>query len=142
MANTTKKVKVIGTRKYINQDSGEIEDFQVVNIEERDFNFHKIWLNHIINSLDLIGNQKTRLAFWIVDNLDKENKLTMTYRQISEKSGISYQTVSRTMKSLIESNFLQQINQGAYRINPNIIFKGTRSGRLNVLYQYNLKDKL
>ena len=41
------------------------------------------------------------------------------------------------MKSLIESNFLQQINQGAYRINPNIIFKGTRSGRLNVLYQYN-----
>ena len=107
MANTTKKVKVIGTRKYINQDSGEIEDFQVVNIDERDFNFHKIWLNHIINSLDLIGNQKTRLAFWIVDNLDKENKLTMTYRQISEKSGISYQTVSRTMKSLIESNFLQ-----------------------------------
>lgn len=142
MANTTKKVKVIGTRKYINQDSGEIEDFQVVNIEEIDFNFHKIWLNHIINSLDLIGNQKTRLAFWIVDNLDKENKLTMTYRQISEKSGISYQTVSRTMKSLIESNFLQQINQGAYRINPNIIFKGTRSGRLNVLYQYNSKDKL
>lgn len=142
MANTTKKVKVIGTRKYINQDSGEIEDFQFVNIEERDFNFHKIWLNHIINSLDLIGNQKTRLAFWIVDNLDKENKLTMTYRQISEKSGISYQTVSRTMKSLIESNFLQQINQGAYRINPNIIFKGTRSGRLNVLYQYNSKDKL
>src|SRR5690625_2167117 len=135
MANTTKKVKVIGTRKYINQDSGEIEDFQVVNIEEIDFNFHKIWLNHIINSLDLIGNQKTRLAFWIVDNLDKENKLTMTYRQISEKSSISYQTVSRTMKSLIESNFLQQINQGAYRINPNIIFKGTRSGRLNVLYQ-------
>ena len=142
MGKTTKKVKVIGTRKYINQDSGEIEDFQVVNIEERDFNFHKIWLNHIINSLDLIGNQKTRLAFWIVDNLDKENKLTMTYRQISEKSGISYQTVSRTMKSLIESNFLQQINQGAYRINPNIIFKGTRSGRLNVLYQYNSKDKL
>ena len=142
MANTTKKVKVIGTRKYINQDSGEIEDFQVVNIEEIDFNFHKIWLNHIINSLDLIGNQKTRLAFWIVDNLDKENKLTMTYRQISEKSGISYQTVSRTMKSLIENNFLQQINQGAYRINPNIIFKGTRSGRLNVLYQYNSKDKL
>lgn len=142
MANTTKKVKVIGTRKYINQDSGEIEDFQVVNIEEIDFNFHKIWLNHIINSLDLIGNQKTRLAFWIVDNLDKENKLTMTYRQISEKSSISYQTVSRTMKSLIESNFLQQINQGAYRINPNIIFKGTRSGRLNVLYQYNSKDKL
>lgn len=135
--NTSKKVKIIGNQTYINRDTGEIEDFQVVNIEERDFNFHKVWLSHVINSLDLIGNQKTKLAFWILDNLDRENKLTMTYRQISEKSGISYQTVSRTMKSLLESNFLQQINQGAYRVNPNVIFKGSRNGRLNVLYQYN-----
>lgn len=134
---TSKKIKIIGNTQYINRNTGEIEDFQVVSIEERDFNFHKVWLSHIINSLELIGNQKTKLAFWIIDNLDKENKLTMTYRQISEKSNISYQTVSRTMKSLIESNFLQQINQGAYRVNPDVIFKGTRNGRLNVLYQYN-----
>lgn len=83
--NTSKKVKIIGNQTYINRDTGEIEDFQVVNIEERDFNFHKVWLSHVINSLDLIGNQKTKLAFWILDNLDRENKLTMTYRQISEK---------------------------------------------------------
>lgn len=136
MTQTTKKVKVVGHAEYTNNSTGEIEDFQVVRMEDRDFNFHKIWLEHIINSLDLIGNQKTRLAFWILDNLDRENKLTMTYRQIVEKSGISYQTVSMTMKALIESNFLQQINRGAYRVNPDTIFKGTRNGRLNVLYQY------
>lgn len=136
MTQTTKKVKVVGHAEYTNNSTGEIEDFQVVRMEDRDFNFHKIWLEHIINSLDLIGNQKTRLAFWILDNLDRENKLTMTYRQIAEKSGISYQTVSMTMKALIESNFLQQINRGAYRVNPDTIFKGTRNGRLNVLYQY------
>ena len=33
------------------------------------------------------------------------------------------------MKSLLESNFLQQINQRAYSVN--------RNGKLNVLYQYN-----
>ena len=103
---TTKKVKVVGTQQYINTTDGTVEDFQVVKIEERDFNFHKVWLEHIINSLELIGNQKTKLAFWIIDNLDKENKLTMTYRQISEKSGISLDTVRVTMKSLIESNFI------------------------------------
>ena len=140
MNTNKKKVKIIGNKTYINRDTGEIEDFQVVNIEDRDFNFHKVWLSHVINSLDLIGNQKTKLAFWILDNLDRENKLTMTYRQISEKSGISYQTVSRTMKSLIKSNFLQQINQGAYRVNPDVIFKGNRNGRLNVLYQYNSEN--
>lgn len=137
MAQTSKKVKVVGHAEYTNNSTGEIEDFQVVRMEDRDFNFHKIWLEHIINSLDLIGNQKTRLAFWILDNLDRENKLTMTYRQIAEKSGISLDTVRVTMKALIESNFLQRINQGAYRVNPDTVFKGSRNGRLNVLYQYN-----
>lgn len=133
---TTKKVKVVGTQQYINANDGTVEDFQVMRIEERDFNFHKVWLDHIISSLDLIGNQKTRLAFWIVDHLDKENKLTMTYRQIAEKSSISLDTVRVTMKSLMESNFLERINQGAYRVNPDVVFKGGKTDRMNVLYQY------
>lgn len=133
---TTKKVKIVGTQQYINATDGTVEDFQVMRFEERDFNFHKVWLEHIISSLDLIGNQKTRLAFWIVDHLDKENKLTMTYRQIAEKSGISLDTVRVTMKSLMDSNFLERINQGAYRVNPDVIFKGGKTDRMNVLYQY------
>lgn len=133
---TSKKVKVIGKEQYINSSTGQVEDFQVVSISERDFNFHKIWLTHIINSLDLIGNQKTKLAFWILENLDKENQLIMTYRQISKKSGISLETVTRTMAALIGCDFLQRINQGAYRVNPDMIFKGSNSARMNVLYKY------
>ena len=134
---TSKKVKVIGKEQYINAATGQLEDFQVVSITDRDFNFHKIWLTHIINSLDLIGNQKTRLAFWILDNLNKENQLTMTYRQISKKTGISYQTVNATMSALISCDFLQRINQGVYRVNPDVIWKGSNSARMNVVYQYN-----
>ena len=135
---TSKKVKVIGYQQYLNTSTGEVEEFQVVNIEDRDFDFHKLWLAHIINSLDLIGNQKTRLAFWIIDHLNRENQLIMTYRQIAEKSGISLDTVRVTMKSLLNSDFLVRINQGAYGVNPNVIFKGGRQNRLNVLYQYNV----
>ena len=134
---TSKKVKVIGQQKYINADTQEVEDFEVINIEDRDFNFHKIWLQNIISSFELIGNQKIKLAFWIIDHLDRENKLTMTYRQIADKSGISLDTVRRTMQCLLDTDFLERINQGAYRVNPNMIFKGTRNNRLNVLYQYN-----
>lgn len=133
---TTKKVKVIGTQEYINKNTGELQEMQVVSVEDRDFNFHKLWLSHIINSLDLIGNQKTKLAFWIIEHLNRENQLIMTYRQISEKSGISLQTVTRTISALIDSDFLIRINQGAYQVNPDVIFKGTHNGRLNVLYQY------
>ena len=133
---TNKKVKVIGREQYLNTSTGEVEDFQVVSLQDRDFNFHKLWLAHIINSLDLIGNQKTRLAFWILDNLDKENQLIMTYRQIAKKTGISLDTVSKTMSALISCDFLQKINTGAYRVNPDVIWKGSNSSRMNVLYKY------
>ena len=136
MATTRKKVKVIGTETYINQQTGELQEMQVIDIEERDANFHKLWLGHILQSIDLIGNQKTRLAFWILDHLDSNNLLPMTQRQIANKSGISYQTVSRTLQSLIDSNFLQRINQGAYRVNPDVLFKGGKNARMNVLLQY------
>lgn len=136
MATTRKKVKVIGHETYIKQETGELAEMQVVQIEERDANFHKLWLGHILQSIDLIGNQKTKLAFWILDNLNSENQLIMTQRKIAEKSGISYQTVSLTLKALTESNFLIKINSGAYRVNPDVLFKGGKNDRLNVLLQY------
>ncbi|MDC5273948.1 replication/maintenance protein RepL, partial [Acinetobacter baumannii] len=103
MANTTrKKVKIVGKKQYLDPTTGEVSDFQVINIEERDANFHKIWLSNVIQSLDLIGNQKIRFAFWLMDQANKDNEITLTLRQMSELSKISLETVRLTVKSLIE----------------------------------------
>lgn len=138
---TRKKVKVTGTETYINQSTGEIKEMQVIDIEERDFNFHKVWLEHIIHSMDLIGNQKTRLAFWLINNLNRDNVLIMTQRKIAEKTGISLETVRQTMKALMESGFLIKINSGAYCVNPDAVFKGGKTDRLNVLIQYRKSEQ-
>jgi DNA-binding transcriptional regulator YhcF (GntR family) len=133
---TQKKLKVVGTQQFVNVRTGEIEDFQVTSVEERDFNFHKVWMKNFINTLEIVGNQKSKLCFWIIDNLNKENQICMTYRQIAEKTGISLDTVRVTMKLLLEADFLRRINQGCYVVNPDVIFKGSRTGRLNVLNTY------
>lgn len=99
--------------------------------------FHKIWLQHIIQSFDLIGNQKTKLAFWLIAEMDSENKICYTLRQMSEKSGISLETVRITIKTLIDGEFLVKQNQGVYRVHPDRIFKGGSNNRMNVLLQYN-----
>lgn len=138
---TQKKMKVVGTQQFINVQTGEVEDFQVTSIEERDFNFHKVWMKNFINTLDLVGNQKTKLCFWIIDNLNKENQLCMTYRQISEKTNISLETVRITMKLLLEADFLRRVNTGCYVVNPDVLFRGSRSGRLNVLNTYTDVEK-
>lgn len=37
-----------GTQKFIKQDTGGIVEMNVTEIEERDANFHKVWLGHVI----------------------------------------------------------------------------------------------
>ena len=138
---TRKKVKVIGTETYINEETGEVKEMQVISIEERDFNFHKIFLKNFIASLEIVGNQKTKLAYWIIDNLKPGNILPMTYRQISENSGVSLFTVNITMGILLEADFLRRINMGCYMVNPDIIFKGEHCNRINILNQYHGVDK-
>ena len=133
---TSKKVKVIGTMPFINAVTGQVEDFQVNSIEERDFNFTKIWMRNLIATLELVGNQKTKLAYWIIEHLDRENKLTLTLRQIAEQTGISLETVRITIKILLDADFLRKINISAYMVNPEVIFKGTHKARLGILNVY------
>lgn len=140
---TTKKQKFVGYRELVDPQTGESYPMQMNVLEDRDFNFHKVWLQHLVNSLDGISNQRLRLAFWIIDNLDKENKLTMTQRAIAEKSGMSLQTVSRTLKALQDGEppFLVKINSGAYRVNPDVIWKGAHSNRMGICYTYRQETK-
>lgn len=139
---TSKKQKFVGFKELIDPTTGETYPMQVNVVEDRDFNFHKVWLQHLVNSLDSISNQKLRLAFWIIDNLDRENKLTMTQRKISEKSGMSLYTVTKTMRALQDGSpaFLVKINSGAYRVNPEVIWKGSYNTRMGVCYEYHSEE--
>src|SRR5699024_6693068 len=135
--NTTrKKVKFLGTKEFIDASTGEKETMQVTNIEERDANFHKIWLGHMLESLDMIGNQKIRVAMFIMENINKENELIMTYRVIADKTNTSLQTASGTMQALQGSNLLSKIRNGYYRVNPDVIFKGGRNDQINLSLRY------
>lgn len=138
---TVKKTKVVGQESYVNSATGEVVDMQVIQIEDRDFNFHKLWLGHIIQSLELVGNQKIKVITHILDNMTRDNIYLGTQRQIAERSKVSVKTVNITLKSLVESDFLRVETQGAYRINPNIMFKGGMNNRLNILYKYRQLDR-
>ena len=76
---TKKKQKFVGYKMLVDPETGEQYPMQMNVLEERDFNFHKVWLQHLVNSLDGISNQRLRLAFWIIDHLDRENKLTTSH---------------------------------------------------------------
>lgn len=130
------KVKVIGTETYINQQTGELIEMEVIEKEERDYNFHKLWLGHIVQALDIIGNKKIKVVNHILSKTDSQNLFIGTQREIAKDLNVSITTVNETLKALQESDFLIQVQQGVYRVNPNVIYKGSRGGRMNVLIKY------
>lgn len=138
---TEKKLKIIGTQKYINANTGEVEDFQVTSFQDRDFNFTKVWLNSILQTLDMLGNKKTKVAYHIIDNLNKDNQYIGSQRQIADRSNTSLRTVSATIKTLLNADFLRLYAPSVYCVNPDVLFKGGRTARLNILQQYNTVEK-
>ena len=140
MQVTTKKIprksKFVGMKELVDPDTGEIYPMQINQIEDRDFNFHKLWLRNFIYGLENITNQRMAVAFWVIENLDENNLLIATQRRISKEMGISLSTVSYTMTALQEGSvpFLTQIQQGVYKVNPEIIFKGSHSKRMGICF--------
>lgn len=142
MSTTVKKVKVIGQQQYVNVNTGELETMNVTSIEDRDFNFHKVWMRNFLSTLDIVGNQKTRLCMWIVDHINRDNQLIGTMRVIANESGMSLETVRITLKILLDADFLRRVQSGVYIVNPEVIFKGSYSSRMNILNQYSTAERI
>lgn len=141
---TSKKNKVVGTKEYIDAETGESKTMNVISCENQDFNFHKVWLGHIIQCLDLIGNKKVKVINFVLENLNYENKLCMSSSKISKETEICLKTVKTTMKILTDNQIIHRIQNGVYRVNPNMIFKGQHKQRMNILIEYSkevTKDK-
>lgn len=137
MAKKKTKTRVVGTQTYINAYTGELREMQVIESEtdDKDFNFHKLFMRDFIRAIDIVSNKKTKICYWIIDNINKDNQLPYSYRQIADKTGISYSVVAETVKALMDADFLRKSGK-VLMVNPDIIFKGSAVRRANILHTY------
>lgn len=136
MAITKKLSKVIGKEEYINSRTGHVEEFDVVNFTDADFNFEKIWMGHLLDALNCVGNKKVDLLSYMLKNRDSQNRIIGTQRSIAEEMNISSQTVNRTIKALEKANAIRKISSSVYQLNPDLIFKGGHNRRMRILLDY------
>ncbi|MEX6186177.1 replication/maintenance protein RepL [Providencia hangzhouensis] len=137
MNTTKKKSKIVGKKTFLDQSTGELVDMNVVQMEDADFNFEKIWLGHILQALDCMGSKKIKVVTWLLDNKNSENTIIATQRDISEQCNVSLPIVTETLKILQAGDVLKMKQNGVYMLNPNVIFKGDKNKRLNILFTYN-----
>ena len=63
---TEKKVKVQGTKRFIDYETGEVHDMEVTEFEDRDFNFTKIWFKNFISTLELVKKPNLHTGLLII----------------------------------------------------------------------------
>jgi hypothetical protein len=137
-----KSQTVVGTQQYIDAQTGEVLEFTVINKNiQNDYNFHKIWLQDVLNVLDSFGNKKILVLTYLLKIMrNEDNTFNGTYREIANAIDVSPRTVNVVFTELIESNIIKKVSTATYRFNPDIIVKGKSEKRRNLLVQYHYQD--
>ena len=130
-----KKITSNGINKKI---VGEIDNNSSTLLWNRFFSKRPI----VRKLFEEIGNAKTTLFLWCINNKDKKNKIGLTYSQISDETGISLSTVNRTMQIFLDHGFLKKSHRGYYMVNPEVAFRGGRHAFEDAILEYRDFDKI
>lgn len=128
--------KFKGQSRWVNTDTGEIIEAQTIVKTAGDAGFHKIWLHHILEAVDEVGNAKMRVLMWLLTQANSQNQILATYQEIAAATKVGSATVTRLMRSLRSAGVITETRRSVWRLNPNVVFKGDHSKRMAVLIKY------
>lgn len=113
--------------QQIDPNTGEcIGDLRCVDVVVKEIprtGFAITYLSSIINLIDSIGNKKMLVVKYILKNMDSNNLLIKTVREIADGSGCSVQTVNDTLKILEECGIIAR-KTGVVMLSPKLVHKG------------------
>ena len=128
----------IGTDEFISKTTGEVIPAAMYVDYCSDRDFHKLFLEEFLKTISELNNKRSQIAYWLLQHIDKENCIEMSQKEIAEQSGISQRTLERTMQILQSTDppFLIKRGLGSYRINPDLIWKGSHQHRMAVVTMF------
>lgn len=136
--------RLLGPDVWINQRTGEIIEAQTLSKQvtgDVDIGFEKLWVGHILDAVQEVGNAKMQVLFWLIRNKDRNNMVRATLDDIASKTGVSRRTVASLMTALRKANVVQLEHGGRWMLNPAVVFKGGHSRRMNVLIRYKAMEQ-
>lgn len=135
--------RILGSDRWVNQQTGEIIETQTLTkeVKEVDIGFHKLWIGHILETIEEVGNAKVQVLFWLLKQADGQNMVRATLDDIAGKTGISRRTVASLMAALRKADVVRLEYGGRWLLNPAVVFKGGHNRRMNVLIRYNSMEQ-
>ena len=123
-------------KKYINPISGELVKMNAITEKDVDFNFQKIRLGYVLDSLETTGNKKVKVLNYLLSLKNSDNYVIGTQRAIATGCSVSLPTVRETFKALYSVKAIKKISTGVHILNPDTMFPGSNSKRMNVLLTF------
>ena len=111
MGNVTIEYK--GKKRVKDLETGEIFEIDYIKkTTDRQLKggWRRVYLADFLEILLEIGNTKIKVLEYILNNVDSNNKLTMSIRQVAIRVGISYQTTFETFKKLEEKGLIRKVD--------------------------------
>jgi len=138
-----KKVKIVGTKRLRDEETGEVITVTVESVEtDRRFGWEAVWLSTLLESLELISNKAFKVARYLLEKrIKSENLIIASANDIAKELKVSEKTVRMVIKRLIECNFLIRVKRGVYRVNPAVIWRGYEDKRQAILIQFQAEQQ-
>lgn len=131
-----------GLSRWKNLDTGEIIETAEVTKKVGKNGFMITYLSSIINLIESLGNKKMQVVKYILANMEKSNNsLIITTRELSEKSGVGYNTVVETLKILEKANIIKR-KTGALMVNSDLVHKGNENKEKMLLARLNVCNSI
>ena len=127
--------KIGETKTFIDADTGEEVKAETVVKKVDRSGFEITYIAYLCDLFEMLGNQKMKVLKYILENKTVDNLVIDTVRSISEKSGVSLQTVQRTLTILNEKGVISRRN-GVMVIHPKIAHKGNYHKEKNIMIKF------
>lgn len=135
------KTAFLGRRQYIDKLTGEVIELEYIE-KKVSHSLNRGWRRvYLENFMELLtglyaAGRKIDVIEFILDNLDSNNKLTISQTEVIEKSGVSKKTVIETYKYLIKNGFMRKKGT-VYIVNPKYICAfGSDRKNANILINF------
>jgi predicted transcriptional regulator len=123
-------------KRIMDIDTGEVTEITELLVTKTDINFDKVWTSQLAAVLDLAGSKPIKILAWFIEERDHRNMAVGTYPKIAEVIGCSESSVKLTIKILLDAGVISKIQNGVYRVNPNLVWQGDSNRRQAILLEY------
>lgn len=131
---------LIGQQRKRLQDLDTGELIEVDQVTKRALGQKQFWKVYLMDFLQVLGGfeyKQLDVLVYIIEHTEAANNTFIgTYRSLEKNVGVSYDTVAKTIKTIIKRGFLKKVSNGVYQVSPNIMMKGSDHKKSLLLNYY------